>query len=197
LPATVSISSLANGALGEHRRARPPACRAFQIATIFSASAIALRSASARLASAAARAAARSRSCARPVRSDGRSGSTSRRFCVYSQRCTTSAVLSNSRTVRADCSHKSTRTLRLAGQCRPTARTRCRTRGTQRERTLDGRNTGCGHCRCHQYCLQHRHDTQDRSRLLSLGRRSRRVVGIHRRATPPLHSKIRAPQQSG
>jgi hypothetical protein len=42
----------------------PAACRAFQIATIFCASATALRSASARLASSAARAAARSRSCA-------------------------------------------------------------------------------------------------------------------------------------
>jgi hypothetical protein len=37
-------------------------------------------------------------------------------------------------------------------------------------------------CRGHQYCLQHRYDAQDRSRLLSLGRRSSRIVGVRSRA---------------
>ena len=54
------------GSDGRVEPQRPTAsCRAFQMATIRSASTIALRSASARLALAAARAAARSRSCAR------------------------------------------------------------------------------------------------------------------------------------
>jgi hypothetical protein len=58
-------AAMAAPIVGQNHSVRPPACRAFQMATILSASAIAFRSASARLASAAALAAARSRSCAR------------------------------------------------------------------------------------------------------------------------------------
>jgi hypothetical protein len=36
-------------------------------------------------------------------------------------------------------------------------------------------------CRGHQYCLQHRYDAQDRSRLLPPGRRSCRFVGVRPR----------------
>ena len=43
------------------------------------------------------------------------------------------------------------------------------------------RRSRCERCRCHQHCLQHRYDAQDRSRLLSPGRRSRRVVGVRPR----------------
>ena len=59
-----------------------------------------------------------------------------------------------------------------------------------------GRRSRCERCRCHQHCLQHRYDTQDRSRLLSPDRRSRRVVGIRRRPTQPHRSTISAPKQS-
>ena len=68
LPGTLGRRMKANGRPAgdcSNHRARPPACRAFQMATIRSASAVALRSTSARLALAAALAAARSRSCAR------------------------------------------------------------------------------------------------------------------------------------
>jgi hypothetical protein len=64
--------------------------------------------------------------------------------------------------------------------------------GDQRSR----RRPCCERCRCHQHCLQHRHDAQDRSRLLSPDRRSRRVVGIRRRAIPRRHHTIPAPEQS-
>jgi hypothetical protein len=47
-------------------------------------------------------------------------------------------------------------------------------------------------CGCHQHCPQHRYDAQDRSRLLPPGRRSRRVVGVRRRATYPHGSTIAA-----
>ena len=64
-----------------------------------------------------------------------------------------------------------------------------------------GRQRRCGRsrrerCRCHQHCLQHRHDTQNRSRLLFADRGSRRVVAIRRRATQAHRSTIPAPKQS-
>jgi hypothetical protein len=43
---------------------------------------------------------------------------------------------------------------------------------------INGRRSRRERCRCHQHCLQHRHDTQDRSRLLFPDRGSRRVVAI-------------------
>jgi hypothetical protein len=56
--------------------------------------------------------------------------------------------------------------------------------------TITGHQRRCEHsrrecCRGHQYCLQHRDDTQDRSRLLSLGRRSSRIVGVCSRTIQP------------
>ena len=51
----------------------------------------------------------------------------------------------------------------------------------------------CKHCRCHQYCLQHRYDAQDRSRLLPPGRRSRRVVGVRSCAIQPHGTTTPAP----
>ena len=58
------------------------------------------------------------------------------------------------------------------------------------------RRSRCERRRGHQHFLQHRHDAQDRSCLLSPGRRSRRVVGIRRHATLPLRSAISAPKPS-
>jgi hypothetical protein len=58
------------------------------------------------------------------------------------------------------------------------------------------RRSGCKHCRCHEHCPQHRHNTQDRSRLLSSGRGSRRVVGVRGRAAQPRRPTIPAPKQS-
>jgi hypothetical protein len=51
-------------------------------------------------------------------------------------------------------------------------------------------------CLGHQYCLQHRYDAKDRSCLLSLGRGSRRIVGVRRRAIQPHRPTIPAPTKA-
>ena len=63
-----------------------------------------------------------------------------------------------------------------------------------------GHQRRCGRSRreyrlCHQYCLQHRYDAQDRSCLLSLGRRSSRIVGVRSCAIQPHGTTTPAPTQ--
>jgi hypothetical protein len=53
----------------------------------------------------------------------------------------------------------------------------------------------CKHCRCHQHCVQHRYNAQNRSCLLSLGRRSSRIVGVRSCAIQPHGTTTPAPTQ--
>ena len=75
----------------------------------------------------------------------------------------------------------------LHDQCRPHALVL----GHQRR----CRCSRCKHCRCHQHCVQHRYNAQDRSCLLPFGRRSRRVVGVRQRAIQPHGTTTPAPTQ--